>query len=212
MNTDMSLAHSFKVRSRIVLTLALCLVATAFVPSLVAAQSNLLLNADLTAGTGNTPQDWESGEYAAPQPSDVTFEWHNNTQPAELEIWNYQPADSRWSQKLHLKPGWYHFTGSVRTENVGELDTGANLSIMDTWFLSRHVKGTGYWESLGFYLLVPKDTDVIFACRLGFYSSVNTGRAWFRDLSVVKVAAPASDGDPSFKLDPTAQPVTAAQK
>ena len=38
------------------------------------------------------------------------------------------------------------------------------------------------------------------------------GQAWFRDLSVVKIAAPASDGDPSFKLDPTAKPVTTAQK
>ena len=36
------------------MTLALWLVAMAFAPSLVAAQSNLLLNADLTAGTGDT--------------------------------------------------------------------------------------------------------------------------------------------------------------
>ena len=62
-------------------------------------------------------------------------------------------------------------------------------------------RGSGIWEPIGFYLLIPKEANVIFACRLGFYSSMNTGRAWFRDLSVVKVDAPASDGDPSFKLD-----------
>ncbi|MGO9057611.1 MAG: hypothetical protein ACLQU2_09530 [Candidatus Binataceae bacterium] len=200
--------------TKIAMALALSLVAMAFAPSLVAAQSNLLLNADLTAGSGDTPLDWQNSQYGEPQqqPGDVTFEWDNNTQPASLKIWNYQSADSRWTQELHLKPGWYHFTASVRTENVGEIDTGANLSIMNTWFLSRNVKGTSYWEAIGFYLLVQKETDVILACRLGVYSSMNTGQAWFRDLSVVKIDAPADDGDPSFKLDPTAKLVTTAQK
>lgn len=190
----------------IALGLTLSLILIGLTPGRVRAQSNLLAaNSDLTAGSGQMPQDWDHSQFGGDQPGDVTFEWDNDTQPADLEIWNYQPADSRWTQKLHLKPGWYHFTSSVRTENVGELDTGANISIMDTWDLSRHVTGTGTWEPIGFYLLVPKESDVVFACRLGFYSSMNTGRAWFRDLSVVKVDAPIADGDPTFKLDPSAQ-------
>lgn len=187
--------------SKILVVSAMCLMALAFAPSLVRAQTNLLLNADLTAGSGDSPQDWEHSDFAGEeQPGDVTFEWEQDTEPADLEIWNYQPADSRWTQTVHLKPGWYHFTASVRTENVGENDTGANISVMDSWFLSRHVKGSGIWEPIGFYMQVPVEGDVILACRLGFYSSPDTGRAWFRDLSLVKVDAPASDGDPSYKL------------
>jgi hypothetical protein len=184
--------------SKIVGASVLCLMAICFVPSLVAAQANLLLNPDLSAGTGDTPQHWQASAFAE-SPDDVTFQWHNDQQPSQLEVWNYQPADSRWTQKLHLKPGWYHFTGSVRVENVGEVDFGASINIMEGWIGSRQVHGSGYWEPIGFYLQIPKETDVTFACRLGIYSSVNTGRAFFRNLSATKVEAPAND-DPSFKL------------
>ena len=42
--------------------------------------------------------------------------------------------------------------------------------------------------------------DVLLTCRLGFYSSLNTGKAFFRGLSVTKVDAPASGGDQAFDL------------
>lgn len=80
---------------------------------------------------------------------------------------------------------------------------------MESWILSRHVEGTNYWEPIGFYLQVPKETDVVLACRLGFYSSENTGRAFFRNPSVTKVDAAGAD-DPSFKLEPG--PPAAAKK
>lgn len=185
----------------------LCLMATWLAPSVVRAQANLLLNPDLTAGSGDTPQYWQHDAYEG-APGDVTFEWLNYQQPAGLELFNYQPGDSRWTQKLHLKPGWYHFTASVQTENVGALDTGANISIMNSWILSRHVHGSSYWQPIGFYLQVPKETDVILACRLGFYSSPNTGRAFFRNVSVTKVDAAGGD-DSSFILDTSSKPSTA---
>ncbi len=184
--------------------LGLCLLAACFAPCVVRAQANLLLNPGLIAGSGDSPQYWEHDPYTLP-PGDVTFEWPKDQQPPELDVWNYQPADSRWRQTVHLKPGWYHFTASVRTENVGEVVTGANISIMESWIASRDVRGTSYWEPVGFYLQVPKETDVVLALRLGFYSGENTGRVFFRDPSVTQVGVPAAD-DPSFKLETWAQP------
>jgi hypothetical protein len=195
--------------SRIVAASVLGLIAVAFVPALAHAQANLLQNLDLSAGTGDAPQYWQHDDYTGP-PGGVTFEWVNDQQPAELEVYNYEPYDSRWKQTLHLKPGWYHFSASVRTENVGVSDTGANVSIMETWIQSRNLTGTNYWEPIGFYLQVPQETDVKFALRIGFYSSENTGRAFFRDPSVTKVDAAGAD-DPSFKLDTSAK-ATAARK
>jgi hypothetical protein len=195
--------------SKIATLLVVCIISLGLVPSLVRAQTNLLVNPDLTAGTGDAPAGWQHDPYTRP-PGEVEFDWLNDEQPAALEVFNYQPSDSRWMQTIQLKPGWYHFTASVRTENVGEVDTGANISIMESWILSRHVHGSGYWEPIGFYLQVPKETDVKFACRLGFYSSENTGRADFRDLSVVQVAAPGND-DPNFKLETWAKPTTSSQ-
>lgn len=192
--------------SRIAASAVLGLLAIGIVTAAYA-QDNLLKNPDLSAGTGDAPQYWQHDEYTG-APGTVTFEWVNYQQPAELEVYNYEPYDSRWMQTLHLKPGWYHFSASVRTENVGVRDTGANLSIMETWIQSRNVTGTNYWEPIGFYMQVLQETDVKFACRIGFYSSENTGRAFFRDLSVIKVAAAGAD-DPSFKLESKDRPPAA---
>ena len=204
MAEDIKFDGGARLASKIASLLGLCLLAACLAPSLLWAQTNLLCNAGLSAGSGDSPQCWEHDSSTLP-PGDVTFEWGKDQQPPDLEVWNYQPHDSRWKQTVHLKPGWYHFTASVRTENVGELDVGANISIMETWMLSRNVRGTGYWEPIGFYLQIPTETDVVLACRLGFYSSENTGRAFFRDLSVTKVDAPGAD-DPSFKLEPWSRP------
>jgi hypothetical protein len=188
---------------KITSTLGLCVLAVCLVPSVVRADSNLVLNPGLTAGSGDSPQHWMHDPDTQP-PGDVTFEWLQDQQEPELEVWNYEPLDSSWKQTVHLKPGWCHFTASVRTENVGAIDTGANLSIMESWIKSRDVKGTGYWEAIGFYLRIPKEADVVLACRLGFYSSENTGRAYFRSPSVTKVGGPAAD-DPGFKLETWAE-------
>jgi len=201
---NVNLDRRARLSSKIASLLGLCLLAVCVAPSAVRAQANLVLNPGLSAGSGDSPQNWGHETYTLTT-GDVTFDWLNDQQPPELEVWNYQPADSRWVQTVHLKPGWYHFTASVRTENVGEVDTGANISVMESWISSRDVRGTSYWEPVGFYLQVTKETDVRFALRLGFYSAQNTGRVYFRTPSVTQVSTPAAD-DPSFKLATWAQP------
>jgi hypothetical protein len=206
---NVKLDRRARLSSKIASLLGLCLFAACFAPSVVRAQANLVLNPGFSAGSGDSPQYWEHDPYSQP-PGDVTFQWLNDQPQPELEVWNYQPVDSRWMQTVHLKPGWYHFTASVRTENVGEVATGANISIMESWIASRDVRGSSYWEPVGFYVQVPKETDVKFALRLGFYSAENTGRAYFRSPSVIQVGAPAAD-DPSFKLETWAQPTVAGK-
>jgi hypothetical protein len=199
MNEDLGFSRATKLTSKIAMLAGLVLFVAFLFPSLLRAQSNLLCNPDLSAGSGDSPQCWSHDPYTHPA-GDVTFERLKDQQPAAIEVYNYQPLDSRWIQTMHLEPGWYHFTASVHTENVGEVNVGANVSIMETWIMSRNVQGSNYWEPIGFYLQVPKETNVKLACRLGFYSSENTGRVDFRDLSVVQVAAPGAD-DPQFKLE-----------
>jgi hypothetical protein len=195
---DIKIGYCARLIAKIASFPLLALLVACVCPALVQAQTNLLCNAGLTAGSGDTPQCWSHDALTQP-PGDVTFEWLQDEDRPELEVYNYEPVDSRWKQTLHLKPGWYHFTGGVRTENVGELSVGANLSIMETWYRSRDVKGTSYWETIGFYLKIQTETDVVLACRLGGYDSENTGRVFFRNLSATQVAAPAGD-DPSFTL------------
>src|SRR5689334_303395 len=189
MDTTIKFIHPVRWFSKIIALIGVGLIAAGIFPSALWAQSNLACNADLSAGSGDSPQCWVHDPYTQP-PGDVSFDWLKDQQPVEVEVWNYQPLDSRWTQAIHLKPGWYHFSAEVRTENVGEVKVGANVSIMETWIMSRNVHGSSYWEPVGFYLQVPKETNVVMALRVGFYSSENTGRAFFRNPNVTPVAAP----------------------
>lgn len=149
---------------------------------------NLLFNGDLSKGSGNSPEAWRT--LAWQNGSDfTTYAWrHSPEAPAELEISSTKPNDAYWTQMVHLEPGWYHFTASIRAQGVPEAAVGANLSIVEDGIISRQLQGTTDWQTVGFYLKVGRQgADVPLACRLGGFANLNTGRAFCRNLSVTKV-------------------------
>ncbi|MGD0074474.1 MAG: hypothetical protein ABSD31_09045 [Candidatus Binataceae bacterium] len=165
------------------------------------ASENLLANADLSKGAGDSPDHWRTESWD--QKSDVSsYAWIRRPgEPAMLEVKNSKPNDARWMQSLDLEPGWYYLSVEVRTEGVGDKATGASLSIMEDGAMSNDVHGTAPWHEIGMYLKIGKrGGDIEIACRLGGYSSLNTGEAFFRNVKVVRVAAPA-EGAPRFELD-----------
>jgi hypothetical protein len=188
--------------STVSLLTALFLFGLSAAPPSSFAQENLLPNGDLAEGLGNSPRYWQSGAWATDQ-SGVTFDWLADNQPPELEVWNQIPADARWVEIVHLDPGWYHVVGSVRTEGVPKDGMGGNISIMDSWIASQQVTGTSGWQTVGFYVQVgaADGADVGVSCRLGFYSALNTGKAFFRNLKITQVSAPPPVGDPAFNLE-----------
>ena len=111
-----------------------------------------------------------------------------------------EPNDARFVQDLHVREqSWYHITGKVRTENVGQGAIGAYLSLMEGFQNSQDVKGTHPdWEALELWVKTEKWQDRLqLALRLGGYSSLNTGEAWFTDI----VAEPVSGPAPNAKND-----------
>jgi hypothetical protein len=173
-------------------------------PALARAQENLLLNSDLSQGSGNSPADWVAQSWLQGQPNSKyqgTLQWLSQAQPAELEISSSAPDDARWVQSLQLDPGLYHFTAEIKTDNVGKGVVGANISILEGWFLSQSITGTNDWQPVGFYLNVPAGgANVTFACRLGFYSNLNTGAAYCRNMSVVPATASPGGEEPLYQL------------
>jgi len=162
---------------------------------------NLIVNGDLTKGAGDAPDHWRSEGWE--QKGDVTsYAWlHPLGQPAEMEVNNVKPNDARWMQAVELEPGWYYLGAQVRTESVGNNNTGASISIMEDGAMSHDLRGNTPWRELGFYLKVGnRGGDIEIACRLGGYASLNTGRAYFRDVKVIAVKAPPA-GEPQFDLD-----------
>lgn len=178
---------------------ALCLV---LAPARACAADNLLLNGNLASGSGNSPDQWRTESWDQ-KPEVTRYRWSRTAGgPGELEIYNLKPNDARYQQTVTMGAGWYHFSAEVRTENVGLHAAGATISILEDAISSPDLRETNGWRRLGFYLKVGKHgADVEVGCRLGGFSSLNTGRAFFRDLRAAKIAAPAPGAGPLFDLE-----------
>jgi hypothetical protein len=163
---------------------------------------NLLLNGDLRAGSGDSPDHWRSEAWEQ-KPGMTSFQWlRSATGPGELRVVNRKPNDARWAQNLTLDPGWYYLSARIRAENVPSSAQGASLAILEGAISSLDLRGTTEWERRGFYLRVgPRGADVEVACRLGGFGSLNTGTVMCSDLRVVRVAAPPFGAGPRFDLD-----------
>ena len=72
---------------------------------------------------------------------------------------------------------------------------GAGISVADTYISSEYAYDTeGEWVRLELYGKTgAEQTSLTILCRLGGYSSLNVGKAWFDDVEVVRVAEPPSD-------------------
>src|SRR5258708_10478428 len=116
-------------------------------------------------------------------------------------------------QPLSLGPGWYRLSGDNSTENVGTKENGASISIMEDGIMSPEIRGTAGWQHVSLFLKVGgKGADVDVALRIGGFASLNTGRAFFRNATLVAIAAPPPNAAPTFDLitiRQEAQPVPA---
>ena len=157
----------------------------------------IVKNEDLRSGQ-HSPDDWRTDSQDADAAS---FDWRQVEGRGELEISNRRPQDSRWSQTIHLTPGWYFFSASIRTEGIPEQGVGASLSILVGGVMSQGSSGTTPWHRVDFYLKVGEPADVALACRLGGYSSPNTGSAFYRDIQASRVDAPPPGATQIFDLD-----------
>jgi hypothetical protein len=161
---------------------------------------NLLSNGDLTSGSGQSPNNWQANPGS---PGSSVLRWNHPTgNSGELEIDNVTPNDAHWTQRLHLQPGWYHLSAEMRTESVPRSNVGGNLSVMEGAIISRVLYGNSPQQTVGFYLKVGAEgAEVAVACRLGGFSSMNTGKAFCRNLTATRVAGPAGDSLPRYDLD-----------
>ena len=178
-----------------ILTIAMALSARA-------TEANLILNGDLAKGSEQQPDDWRTEAWVN-EPAAFAYTWIHpqNEVPGQLEVNAIKPNDARWMQSLTLAPGWYHFSGEVRTENVGTRETGATISIMEDGAMSPDIRGTTGWQTVGLYLQVGgSGADVEVALRVGGYGSLNSGRAFFRNVRAEKITSPPPGATPVFDL------------
>jgi Gpi18-like mannosyltransferase/predicted membrane-bound dolichyl-phosphate-mannose-protein mannosyltransferase len=181
-------------------TLALLLLA-GLTPALRA--ENIVQNGDLTRGSGNTPTEWRIDRWDTG--TGVTeFLWQapSGDTPGQAGIKSQKPNDARFVQDLRVREQtWYHIQGKVRTQDVGQGAIGAYLSLMEGFQNSQDVKGTQpEWQAVELWVKTEKWQDrLTLALRLGGYSSLNTGEAWFSDISAEPVSGPPPNAKNIFQ-------------
>jgi hypothetical protein len=164
-----------------------------------AGADNLFQNADLSKGAGNSPDHWRTEGWDQ-KPTTTDYQWRQNL--GEVDIDSSAPNDARWMQSLSLSNGWYYFSVEARTEGVPDKEAGATISVMEDGITSKDLKGTTDWTKIGLYLNIGHlGADLEIALRLGGYGSLNTGHAFFRNPSVVRVPAAPKGAEHVFDLE-----------
>lgn len=163
-----------------------------FLPTAEAARE-LVRNPLLTQGKAGQPLQWKTEAYR--METEVTeFGWTvDESQVGVLSIHNKIANDARYVQTVQVSPDtWYRVTGWGRAENIGTKSMGLYLSVMGTFHNSRDLRGSLSWQPLSFWVKTGSlETKLQLACRLGGYSSLNTGRGWCTGISVTAAGTPA---------------------
>jgi hypothetical protein len=191
-------------RSGLLAGLALAIV-FAIAPIAVGAPSpgggNLLLNGNFAKGSGTSPDDWRSQAWN--NGPDTQYQWIAPIagQPGQLEVSSKVANDARWMQSIALTAGWYHIATDVRAVNVPDGKTGANISLLEDGIMSRDLHGSTGWQRVGFYVKVGSHgADVDVALRVGGFSNLNSGTAFFRNAAITRVDQPPPGAVQVFDL------------
>ncbi|RYG07917.1 MAG: hypothetical protein EOO07_26535, partial [Chitinophagaceae bacterium] len=114
---------------------------------------------------------------------------------ASLKIISAQNDDSQLLQSVKVEPQtWYRLSAWVKTSGIPQDNNiGANLGVTDVMEHSVDIKGDNDWQELVVWGKTGEDQQELnVVLRLGFYGSLNTGTAWFDDVSLIK-AEPSVD-------------------
>ena len=163
---------------------------------------NLLLNGDFKKGSEDQPDSWRTEAWIN-SPEAFQTHWHSYTdKPSEMEVDNLQANDGRWMQPLTVPPGWYQLSVDLRTENVGAKESGASISVMEDGIMSADIHGTTNWQRVTLYLKVGgHGADIDVALRVGGFGSLNSGKAFFRNASLIAIDAPPPSATPTYDLN-----------
>lgn len=156
------------------------------------AARELVRNPLLSQGKAGKPLHWKAEGYRM-EPEVTEFRWSvDDEKIGVMEINNKIANDARYVQTVVVSPDtWYRVTGWVKSENVGSTNMGVYISVMGTFHNSRDLRGTVNWQPLGFWAKTGSlETKLQIACRIGGYSSLNTGRGWCTGISVTAAGSP----------------------
>ena len=179
---------------RIILPALLLLTAVllCFSPALAGGEGNLLYNGDFELiDAEGFPEGWYTDAYYL----DEGFSTYTVTEDPEGEqhgrvaaLQNAAKNDARFAQIVDVEPDTlYKLSGYIRADHI-EGGHGANLSVEGVYAFSEKVFDTdGKWQYIEYYGETgPDQTELTVFARVGGYSGISKGSAWFDDLRLEK--------------------------
>lgn len=159
------------------------------IPNSCMAAENLARNPSFEAQSGGKPADWETWGYnGTSEFKAVKGIAHSGDYYAE--IISGKEDDSRFKQTVNVEEGAvYKLSCWMKTENVSQQKTGANISIEGRTVNSNDLKGTNTeWTYTEMYIKAGTGVNSInITLGLGGYGNTNTGKADFDDVTIEKV-------------------------
>ena len=174
------------------------LILAALIPFCSAAAENLLKNGDFkNLDNEGLPAEWYTDAYIQePGYSVFGVEEGDPDHPMAVTIENIGENDARFAQTVEVEPDTlYRISGYIRAEGV-EDGHGANFSVEGIYAFSEPVYETeGEWIRIDYYGETgPEQRALTVFARLGGYSGVSTGKAWFADLSLTETDSVPGNG------------------
>lgn len=152
----------------------------------------VISNGNFESGSGNAPTGWSTDAWTTG--SSFTWEQSAGRNGSKcISITSNSYNDARWVQTVQLTPNkHYVLSAYVKGENInpdGTATTGANISVMDEWTVSDSTESTGTfgWKKIYLDFVAPESGSVKLGCRLGFYGSVMSGKAYFDDIEIIEL-------------------------
>jgi dolichyl-phosphate-mannose-protein mannosyltransferase len=157
-----------------------------------------------------TQYDWNASSATT---GAARFEIVQGKYDVQLQISAATPNDARFVRELAVEPDTvYRLACQVRSRNVGSKARGAGISVTDILDGSADVKGGGTgWQTLEFYGKTgPDQNKLSVTVGIGGYGSMNSGTAWFKDVTVNKVSSVPAGIRVAALQPPAAIPAPAA--
>jgi hypothetical protein len=175
-----------------------------FTPNIPDDATSLLANGSFEEGeysSASDPMGWGKDSWKP-----ANMQWDNSrsrTGNNSVKIDAATPNDARWQQTVDVLPGTVYFlSGWIKTEDVahgeGSVVAGANVSLFGTWQRSAGVFGTSDWTRNGLLFNSQDQGQVTVAARLGYWSGIASGTAWFDDLKLEQIMP--MNPHPSWKI------------
>ncbi len=155
---------------------------------------NLISNPGFEEGSGNDPYFWINQAWEKKQGVTEFILDSNNRHSGDKSgcIINSLPNDARYKQEIKVSgSSFYKISCWIKTDNVGEGSKGANISVDGLLDTSEDIRGTsGTWRYVELYGKTRENQgSFTLTLGLGGYGSLNTGKAWFDDVSVIELSS-----------------------